>query len=357
MEQRFTREPSGRSRPRARKPVGLVQIASDLGVSTATVSRALNGSPAVRPELADRIRAYAESQGYVSTRMARSVAARTSQAFVGFVVSYVDTPASSTVAGECARLLSAAGTDMIILATDDDPEREFKQLRSLVEKGVAGLVITPSMHILGETRRILAELPVVELHRACGIDAPSVFSDDQQALTDSVLHLASLGHTEIAYLGTPRELSDGATRLRGVQRGVQLAGLDPRRVTIRLTRPGYQCGRDAAHSLLNGDARFTALLVGGGALSVGAAEAVRCSGRRLPDDLSLVVSGDPSWFVLADPPLTIITVPYDSLARNAARLLLGALDARETGAIPPMTGPHLVPAQLRIGASTGPPGA
>ena len=96
-------------------------------------------------------------------------------------------------------------------------------------------------------------------------------------------------------------------------------------------------------------------MVGSGSLSVGAAEAVRQTGRRLPDDLSLVVYGDPAWFVLAEPPLTMVQVSYAALASCAARLLLGALDAREIGTPPPATGPHRVPAALRIAGSTGPP--
>jgi LacI family transcriptional regulator len=55
-----------------RKPVGVVETAQDLGVSTATISRALNGSPSVRRELADRIRAHAEARGYVANRRARA---------------------------------------------------------------------------------------------------------------------------------------------------------------------------------------------------------------------------------------------------------------------------------------------
>ncbi len=106
-----------------------------------------------------------------------------------------------------------------------------------------------------------------------------------------------------------------------------------------------------------GSLPFTALVVGSGSLSVGAAAAVRRSGRRLPDDLSLVVYGDPAWFVLADPPLTMVRVPYAGLARTAAHLLLRALDAREVGAKPPAAVPHLVPAVLCIAGSTGsPPG-
>jgi LacI family transcriptional regulator len=297
---------------RRRKSVGVVEMAQDLGVSTATVSRALNGSPSVRRELADSIRAHAQARGYVANRLARALSASTSRAFVGFVIPFVDTPAYSAVAAECARLLSAAGTQMILAITENDAEREFQQLRELVGTRIAGLVISPSTHVLDDTRRLLAEFPVVELHRESGIEAPSVLSDDEQALTDSILHLAALGHTEIAYLGTPRELLDG-------------------------------------------ELPFTALVVGSGSLSVGAAEAVRRSGRRLPDDLSLVVYGDPGWFALADPPLTMVQVSYAGLASSAARLLLRVLDARDTGSKPPAAGPHLVPAELRIAGSTGAP--
>jgi DNA-binding LacI/PurR family transcriptional regulator len=340
-----------------RKSVGVVEMARDLGVSTATVSRALNGSPSVRRELADRIQAHAEARGYVANRLARALSASTSRAFVGFVIPYVDTPAYSAVAAECARLLSAAGTQMILAITENDAGREFQQLRDLVGTRIAGLVISPSTNVLDDTKRLLAGLPVVELHRASGIDAPGVFSDDEQALTDSILHLAELGHADIAYLGTPRELSNGATRLRGIRRGVAKAGLDPRRITIRLVEPTQQNGRDAARELLAGNLPFTALVVGSGSLSVGAADAVRRSGRRLPDDLSLVVYGDPAWFVLADPPLTMVQVSYAGLARSAARLLLGALDAWEIGTQPPAAGPHRLPAVLSIAGSTGsPPG-
>jgi LacI family transcriptional regulator len=274
---------------------------------------------------------------------------------VGFVIPYVDTLAYSAVAAECARLLSAAGTQMILAITENDAAREYQQLRDLVGTRIAGLVISPTTHLLDDTRRLLAELPVVELHRESGIGAPSVLSDDEQALTDSILHLAALGHTDIAYLGTPRELSNGATRLRGIRRGIARAGLDPRRITFRLVEPTQENGKHATRELLSGGLPFTALVVGSGSLSVGAADAVRCSGRRLPDDLSLVVYGDPAWFVLADPPLTMVQVPYTGLARIAARLLLCALDAREVGTAPPVPGPHLVPAVLRVAGSTGPP--
>ncbi|QRP50418.1 LacI family DNA-binding transcriptional regulator [Amycolatopsis sp. FDAARGOS 1241] len=338
---------------RRRGSVGVVDLARELGVSTATVSRALNGSTAVRPELAQRIRAHAESRGYVANRLARALSANTSRAFVGFVIPYVDTPAYSAVAAECARLLSADGTQMILTVTGNDPVQELRQLRELVASRIAGLVISPTTGVLDETRRLLGGLPVVELHRASGIEAPGVFSDDEQVLVESVLHLAALGHSNIGYLGTPEELSNGAVRLRGIRRGMELAGLDPDGMATRLREPTHENGYAAAEELLATD--ITALVVGGGSLSVGAAQAVRADRRRIPDDLSLVVYGDPMWFALADPPLTTIQVDYPGLARRAAQLLIEALDARHSGLAGPRPGPHLVTPHLLTGGSAAPP--
>jgi LacI family transcriptional regulator len=341
-----------------RAEIGVVDLARELDISTATVSRALNGSALVRPDLAERIREHAQARGYVANRLARALSANTSRAFVGFVIPYVDTPAYSAVAAECARLFSEDGaggpdgTQMILTITENDPERELRQLRELLASRVAGLVISPSTGVLDDTKRLLAGVPVVELHRACGIAAPGVFTDDEQAIAESVLHLAALGHRRIGYLGTPVALSNGAARLRGVRRGARLAGLDPDGLPSCLIEPTLDNGQHGALDLLNRPESPTALLVAGGALSIGAARAVRASGRRLPDDLSLVVYGDPSWFALSDPPLTTVAVPYPELARRAARLLLDRLDA-PPGAAP--SAPELIKPELVLAGSTGPP--
>jgi LacI family transcriptional regulator len=337
--------------------VGVVDLARDLGVSTATVSRALNGSPAVRPELAQRIREHAEARGYVANRLARALSANVSRAFVGFVIPYVDTPAYSAVAAECARLLSADGTQMILTITENDPERELQQLKELAASRVAGLIISPSTHILEASKQLLSTLPVVEFHRACGIDAPGVFSADEHPMAEAVLHLAALGHTTIGYLGSPAELSNGLARLRGVRRGMELAGLDAAAMPMRLLEPTRSNGQRGVAELLALPRPPTALIVGGGALSIGAAQEVRERGLRVPADLSLVVYGDPSWFALSDPPLSRITVSYEDLARRAAQLLINRLEGRQ--ATEPYGGQdtavQFVPAELYLGGSTGPP--
>ena len=142
---------------------------------------------------------------------------------------------------------------------------------------------------------------MVELHRVSGIDVPSVLATTSRRSPTAIVHLAALGHTEIAYLGTPRELSNGAIRLRGIRRGV--AGpVDPRRITMRLVEPTQENGRAATCELLAGRVPFTALVVGSGSLSVGAAD--RRPPQRPPPARRPVPGGlrRPLLFVLADPP-------------------------------------------------------
>jgi LacI family transcriptional regulator len=239
---------------------------------------------------------------------------------------------------------------MILSITENDPEREYRQLQELLASRVAGLVISPTTAIKESSKRLLGGVPVVELHRASGIDAPGVFSDDEQVLAESVLHLASHGHRVIGYLGTPVALSNGAARLRGVRRGAELAGIDPGAMPMSLVEPTQENGYRGAMELLGRPERPTALIVGGGSLSIGAARGVRASRRRLPEELSLVVYGDPNWFALSDPPLTAVVVEYAELARRAAALLLAQLDGPGE---PPAA--HLIRPELVVAGSTGPP--
>lgn len=348
--------------PRSRRSdVGVVDLARELQVSTATVSRALNGSSAVRPDLAQRIREHAEVRGYVANRLARALAANTSRAFVGFVIPYVDTPAYSAVAAECSRRLSEYDTQVILAITENDPDKEEEQLRELLASRVAGIVISPSSGITAQSMDLLSRTPVVEFHRRCGIDAPGVFADDEPAIAESVLHLAAHGHTDIAYLGPSEALSNGRERLRGFRRGLELAGIEHAESRTQVVNPTQDNGRRAALDLLAGPNPPGALIVGGGSLSVGAARAVRESGRRVPAELSLIVYGDPDWFALHEPPLTTVSVSYERIARRTAQLINSELDRQRRSAVAGKDRPdrqqqagNAVPAELVLGGSTGP---
>lgn len=331
------------------RAIRVADLAAELNVSTATVSRALNGSAAVRPQIARRVRDHARVRGYVPNHLARSLAAQ-SRTFVGFLVPDVQNLAYSIAAGTCARLLGAAGYQLILAITGDDPQREYEAVTGLAGAQAAGIIAAPSAEIADEGRAALAHLSVVEFNRTADVADNGVFCDDRAAFTEAAGHLLGLGHTEIAYLGTTDAVSNGRWRLEGVQLAHTRAGvpLDPRRV--RLVVPTEDAGYAVTRDLLAGT-RPTALLVGSSNLSVGAARAVREAGLDVPREVSLVVYGDPRWSDLCHPRLTTIAAPYREMAEVVADLMLQLLASPQA----PRPGRHLLPAQLIVRSSTAPP--
>ncbi|MGH3328185.1 MAG: LacI family DNA-binding transcriptional regulator [Streptomycetales bacterium] len=331
----------------------VTDLAAELNLSTATVSRALNGSSAVRPEVARRVLKLARRRGYVPNRLARSLAAR-SQPFVGFLVPDVHNLAYSIAAGVCAQLFGAAGYQLILAISGDDPERESEALSGLAGAQVAGLIAAPSVGFTDRSREILSALPVVEFNRSGELGARGVFCDDRSAFEAAVDHLLSLGREDIAYLGTTDTVSNGRDRLEGTRAALRRAGLSlsPRR--IRLEAPTEEDGYKAARELLDRADPPSALLVGSSSLSIGAARAVQELEAAVPEKLSLVVYGDRAWPALCHPGLTTIAVPYREMAEVVAGLMLDLVSAQGDDPSGAERGAdhRLLPAELVVRAST-----
>lgn len=314
-----------RSSHRSGQSVRVADLATELGLSTATVSRALNGSEAVRPEVAQRVLAHARERGYNPNRLARSLAAQ-SQAFVGFLVPDINNAAYSIAAGACARLLGLQGYQLILAITGDDPEQEYQALSGIAGTQAASIIAAPSIGMTDQSRRILAELPVIEFNRSAGLGPQGVFCADRVAFHEATRYLVQLGHRDIGYLGTTDSISNGRDRLQGVRDALTEAGLELPPERLRLVPPADTRGKAAARDLLDSPNRPTALLVGSNSLSLGAASAVQELGITIPDNLSMIVYGDTEWPALHDPGLTTIAVPYHEMARVVSERVIDLLN-------------------------------
>lgn len=343
---------AGTSARPERGAVRVADLAAELGLSTATVSRALNGSRAVRPEVARRVLEHARRRGYRPNWLARSLAAR-SGTFVGFLVPDIHNTAYSIAAGACARLLGRAGYQLILAITGDDPEREYEALASLAGTQAAAVIAAPSAHIGEATRTAFAGLPVVEFNRTADLAARGVFCADRPAFAEATRHLLALGHRDFGYIGTTDAVSNGRKRLEGVRTALADAGAALDHDSVRLLPPTEPGGYSAARELLESDTRPTALLVGSSSLSIGVARAVQELDVAMPDELSVVVYGDPEWAGLCHPGLTTIAVPYQEMAKVVADLVLDVITSRVDD--PATPGQHWLPARLVTRQSTAPP--
>jgi DNA-binding LacI/PurR family transcriptional regulator len=215
----------------------------------------------------------------------------------------------------------------------------------------------------------LSRRPVVIVDQPRLDGVPFVGIDDQASAAAAAHHLIALGHRRIAVIsfalahdGTAGpatlERQGAATyavtraRLSGYRTALREAGIAWERIRV-FECPGSaaRLGRVAARQLIASDPDVTAVLAMSDALAIGAVQAARDHGLKVPDDLSIVGFDDAPSASASTPPLTTIRQPNRDKGRRAGTLLRELLDGRPTATT------NLLSAELIVRASTGPPRA
>ena len=166
----------------------------------------------------------------------------------------------------------------------------------------------------------------------------------------AVRHLLELGHRRIGVIGGPVAMLCSRARISGYSAALASAGVEVDPALIRNGNFHHVGGYQAARELFELSEPPTAIFAGSDEQAFGVAEAARATGRRIPDDLSVVGFDDLSisrWF---SPPLTTVRQPLVEMGRTAAEMLLAMIDGRE---------PHgrqvELATELVVRSSTGPP--
>lgn len=311
------------------KPAGATirDIARQLGLSHATVSRALADHPHVNDRTKSRVRAAADRMHYIPNASARAMRGSPSP-LIGLVIPDVQNDFYATVAKIVADTLAARSYRMVLAVTEDDPEREARDLRALAEARVAGVIVTLTAAPRPATLALLKNLQTVQLirtHRRLSSDAVGL--DDRAGIRMATEHLLSLGHRRIAYIGGLADLSTGEQRLAGFMDAYRDGGVRPRPELIKLGAPRPEFARDAGAALMALKNSPTGLVLGSSELTLGTLQCLQTAGMRCPHDVSIVGYGDPPWFALAQRGITTVRLPAKEVALTAASLLLQRLNA------------------------------
>jgi LacI family transcriptional regulator len=334
-------------------PVTLKDVAARARVHPATASRALNPETRllVREDTAARVLEAAAELGYRPNTVARSLRTRRSHS-IGVLIPDLNNPLFPPIVRGIEDRLAAAGYVALIGNTDGDADRErtlFEQMRA---RHVDGLVLA-TVHLgdplLADSAR--ADLPVVLMNRlAQDYSLPSVSVDNERGIRMAVAHLAQLGHTRIAHIAGPQEVSTGLTRYRGFLSAMEAHGLSPDPELIVTARAfSIEEGHRCAQQLIERDPGCTAVAAGNDMLAVGCYAALDDAGLRCPQDLSVVGFNDMPFIDRLRPPLTTIRFPHYQVGTEAAQLLLERI-AGHTGPVKVL---FLAP-ELVVRGSTGP---
>jgi DNA-binding LacI/PurR family transcriptional regulator len=335
--------------------VTIKEIAAASGVSIATVTRALQGHPRVRPETRARVQEAAEALGYRPNDAARTLATGASNAIGLLLPSIGDRYWGEVVAG-IESGADRAGFSVLLATSHGDTARSRRMLDVLLAKRVDGFLVASRREVEEALEQAPLPVPVVrigpdgeldaaDLATACelppselaswlerrGLDTPPegvTAFDDVDAATIAVEHLAGLGHQRIAFVGASTRRS-AALRVVGFRESAQRVGAESADVVA--SPDSLEESDRVSRELLAGRSRPTAVVAYDDMVAIGVIRAAHALGLRVPEQVSVVGIDDIDVAAFIEPPLTTVRQPKHELGRRAADALLTVLHG---GAMP-----------------------
>lgn len=304
-------------------------VAAKAGVSTATVSRALNGKTSVDPELVARVAAAAKELGYRPNGLARNLR-KQATAVLALVISDVENPFFTAISRGVEDHAQSAGYSVVLCNSDDDPAKERRYVEVAAQERAAGVVLSPTgvagnLAALRErgTPIVAVDRPLAEADDAqVTVPVDTVLVDTRAAAQQATEHLIDAGYQRIACVTGPSGVRTADDRLAGYRDALRAAKRRAEPALVRRTEYKAAGGRRAMDDLFGLDLYPDAVLVANNAMAIGVLEALAERGMRPGRDVGVVSFDDAPWATLIDPPLTVVTQPAYEIGMLAAELLL-----------------------------------
>jgi DNA-binding LacI/PurR family transcriptional regulator len=313
----------------------LEDVAARAGVSRATVSRVVNGSPQVSDGVRRAVEAAIDEMGYAPNRAARSLAGSRSET-IALVVSepsvrlFADPFFAGTTLGVTG-VLAGTRYQLVLLMVGGDDDRARVERHLLRGAADGALVLSARADDPLPGRLAAAGIPCVTAGRPSagraedGSQIDFVDADNVGGAEAAVAHLVAGGRRTIGTIAGPADMAPGADRRTGWEKALGEAGCaaDDGMVAD---------GRAATEELLARRGDLDGLFAASDLMALGALDALRAAGRRVPDDVAVVGFDDTELARTADPPLTTVRQPIEQLGAEMARLLVARLDGDVAGA-------------------------
>lgn len=309
------------ARESIKNKVTITEIARQAGVSVPTVSRVVNGRSDVSPETRARIEDLLRHHGY----QRRSSAPGDRAALIDLVFNDLDSPWAVEIIRGVEEVAHASGVGTVVSAihgASGSARQWMTNLRARASDGVILVtsVLEPWLH--EELRRLGVPLVAVDPAGSPTLDVPTVGAANWAGGMAATEHLLGLGHRRIGFVAGPVRLLCSRARLDGYRAALDGAGVA---VDDALIVPGdfyHQAGFDGCNALLDLAEPPTALFAASDQMALGAIEALRRRGLRVPEDMSVVGFDDLPEVRWSAPPLTTVRQPLADMGKLATRTVL-----------------------------------
>lgn len=300
-------------------------IAEMAGVSRAAVSRYLNNGY-ISKEKRERIRKVIEETGYRPSVMAQILRTKKTH-LAGVVLPRIHSDSISAVVAGIGHSLNAAGYDMLLATTDNQPEKELDFLRIFSNDRVDGIIILATV-ITEEHRQILNDMKIpVVIAGQTAEGYCCVSHDDYNAGKQLTERLLAGNRRKIAYIGVRKDdIAVGLRRYEGYLSALKEAGIEPPPESYETADFSRESGAEAMRRLLQAYPEPDAVLAATDSIATGAMYVLQSSGRRVPEDVAIAGFGDNVISGVTTPGLTTAHFHYRECGEIAALKLVERIE-------------------------------
>ena len=301
--------------------IDIRRVAAEAEVSIATVSRVLNQPERVAAKTRGRVLEVAQRLGYRPNSIARGLVTGKSHT-VGMVIPDIEGPLYGALVRGVEDVLRQAGMHSMLVSSDRNPQREFEELQSLLERQLDGVIVVGS-DLPPQTLELLttANCPWVLLDREGTFVPNSVALDNRGGGRKAAQYLIAQGHHRIAHIAGIRHA--GTERLEGFKEALQAAGLQP----FAITQGDFSeaSGAMAAEELLE-QGIPEAIFVANDRMAAGVYRTLRLHRVQIPQQVSLIGFDNAPFSEYLEPPLTTLRQPVREMGRVAGEMLMQLRD-------------------------------
>ncbi len=305
--------------------ISLKDLAQQLGVSIATVSRALHNSPEIGKDMQEKVKTLAKKLNYRPNPFAQSLR-KEAPRIIGVVVPNLVTHYYAAVLDGIETEAHKAGYSIISANSHERLEDERRALDNFNSLHVEGIIAclaqeTTTYEHFEEISH--TGIPLVFFGRTCMTDIfSSVTANGDEAAQQATQHLISTGSRRIAFVGGPNHLDMVRRRKNGSLEALRENHIPIDRSLVVCDRIDYQVALNNTRKLLQQDNRPDAILAFNDILTFAAFTAIKQSGLQIPDDVALIGFTDDVHASYMTPSMSAIEDQSKKMGETACRLLL-----------------------------------
>lgn len=307
------------------------EVAKIAGVSVATISRVINGSPLVSEKTARHVRRIIKEVDYHPSVVARSLSCSSSRMMLA-MVPHISNPFYSEIVHALNEVAHVHGYNLLLSETNTVRSREDAFFSMLKQKMVAGIISLDPAVSPDNLTKYGAKYPIVQCCEVKeAVDLPYVTIDNERAAFDAVSYLIATGCRRIALVNASSTFGYARLRREGYLRALAENG-----VTVDLSlmfeyRIGEDSGAEVGRRLLELKKLPDGVFIVSDLVAAGALRALIEAGVRVPDDISVCGFDDIDLARICTPTLTTVAQPMAKIGHRAGEMLFALLEGRDVG--------------------------